>query len=127
MIGDIIGIDGNTVMVKLSININEVQSLINLYTLLEDSNKKTVGEITDIKEGIAYINMLGEIKEGHFISGITRKPSFGASVKLIAPDKINFIKLEQRYKNTKYFIKFNLTSNTKEIRIYSFFYNNTLT
>ena len=101
MIGDIIGIDGNVVMVKVNININEVQNLINLYTLLEDSSKKTVGEITDIKEGTAYINLLGEIRNGQFVSGITKKPSFGATVRLIAPDKVNFIVGVQDYKDNK--------------------------
>ena len=101
MIGDIIGIDGNVVMVKVNININQVQNLINLYTLLEDSSKKTVGEITDIKEGTAYINLLGEIRNGQFVSGITKKPSFGATVRLIAPDKVNFIVGVQDYKDNK--------------------------
>jgi len=101
MIGDIIGIDGNVVMVKVNININQVQNLINLYTLLEDSSKKTVGEITDIKEGTAYINLLGEIRNGQFVSGITKKPSFGATVRLIAPDKVNFIVGVKDYKDNK--------------------------
>lgn len=101
MIGDIIGIDGNIVIVKMNININEVQNLINLYTLLEDSSKKTVGEITDIKDGNAYINMLGEIRNGRFVSGITKKPSFGATVRLISPDKINFIVGVENYQDNK--------------------------
>lgn len=101
MIGDIIGIDGNTVIVKLNININEIQNLINLYTLLEDSSKKIVGEITDIKEGLAYINLLGEIREKNFVYGITKKPSFGAAVRLIAADKINFIIGVENYQDNK--------------------------
>ncbi len=101
MIGEIVAIDGNIVSVKLSINIKEVQNLINLYVLLEDSKQKTVGEITDINKETAFINMLGEIKGGRFVSGITKKPSFGSSVKLIAPNKINFIVGVENYQDDK--------------------------
>ncbi len=99
MIGEISAIEGNIVSVKLSINIKEVQNLINLYVLLEDSKQKTVGEITDINQETAFINMLGEIRNGRFVSGITKKPSFGASVRLIAPNKINFIVGVENYKD----------------------------
>ncbi len=101
MLGNIIGIDANIVNVKLTLNINEVQSLINLYVILEDSVEKVVGEITDIKDGVAFINMLGQIKDGKFVSGITKKPSFGAQVKLIAPDKVNFIVGVENYQDDR--------------------------
>ena len=101
MIGNIVGIDGNMVHVKLSININEVQNLINLYVVFEDSEKRIVGEISDIKDEKAYINMVGEIKDGKFISGITKKPSFGASVKLIAGNKIKFIVGVENYEDNQ--------------------------
>ncbi len=101
MIGEIIAIDGNIVNVKLGINVKEVQNLINLYVLLEDSQQRTVGEITDINKEVAFINLLGEIRDGKFVSGITKKPSFGASVKLIAPDKVNFIVGVDHYQEDK--------------------------
>lgn len=101
MIGSIAGIDGNTVLVKLSLKIDEVQSLINLYVIMEDSIQKVIGEITDIKDGMAYINMVGEIKDEHFVPGITKKPSFGATIKLIAPNKINFIVGVEDYQDNK--------------------------
>lgn len=101
MIGNIVGIDGNTVHVKLTINIDEVQNLINLYVIFEESDKKIVGEISDIKEGKAYINMVGEIVDGRFVSGITKKPSFGASVKLIAGNKIKFIVGVEHYQDNQ--------------------------
>lgn len=91
MIGNIIGIDENMLLVKLSINVEEVPSLVNLYVIISDSQKELIGEITDIKEGIAYINLSGEVIDGKFMAGVNRKPSFGASVKLINPDKIDFV------------------------------------
>jgi hypothetical protein len=45
---------------------------------MEESTKMLVGEIADIKEGIAYINLVGEIQNGSFVFGVIRKPSFSA-------------------------------------------------
>ena len=101
MIGNIVGIDGNMALIKLSLDMREVQSLINLYVVMEDSKQKIVGEITDIKDGIAFVNMVGEIKENHFVSGVTRKPSFGSSINLISPNKINFIVGVEDYQEAK--------------------------
>ena len=101
MIGNIIGIDGNTVIVKLSLKMSEVQNLVNLYVVMEDSRQKVVGEITDITDGLAYVNMVGEIKQNHFVTGITKKPSFGASIMLIAPDKIKYIVGVEDYQDNR--------------------------
>lgn len=101
MIGNIIGIDGNTALIKLTLDMSEVQSLINLYVVMEDSKQRIVGEITDIKDGIAYVNMVGEIRDNKFVSGVTRKPSFGSSITLISPNKINFIVGVEDYQDSR--------------------------
>lgn len=91
MIGNIIGIEENTVFVKLNIKIEEVDSLINLYVVMEDKTKKIIGEIANIKDLIAEINLVGELKGSAFVPGVIKKPSFGSTVKLIARDKVDFI------------------------------------
>jgi len=101
MIGNIVGIDGNKVLIKLAVKVEEVQSLINLYVIMEDPSQKTVGEITDIKSDVAHVHLVGEIIDGHFVPGITRKPSFGASIKLISPNKINFILGVENYQDNQ--------------------------
>ena len=91
ILGTIIGIEEDTVLLKLAINVNEFQSLINLHVVMEDPDKMLVGEIVDIKDGIAYINLVGELNGNQFIFGVIRKPSFGAKVKLISKEKIPMI------------------------------------
>ena len=76
MIGDIIGIDENIVTVKLNIKIEEVQSLINFYVIMDDGDRKIIGEIIDISDGNAYINLAGEMIDNRFVAGVNRKPSF---------------------------------------------------
>lgn len=91
MLGKIIGIDDNTVMIKLSINLEEVPSLIDLYVIFEDSHRKFIGEVSDVKEGIAYINLLGEFNDDKFVFGVSKKPAFSAAVKLVSKEKIQYI------------------------------------
>ena len=91
MLGKIVGIEDNTVKLKLSINLEETRSIMNLYVLIEDSEKKLIGEVTDIKDGIAIINLLGEFSGDKFLFGVSKKPSFAATTKLISPDKMKYV------------------------------------
>lgn len=91
MLGTIIGINEDTVLLKLAINLNEFQNLINLHVIMEDGDNMIVGEIVDIKDGIAYINLVGELVNNNFVFGVIKKPSFGARVKLISKEKIPMI------------------------------------
>ena len=88
MIGNIIGIEENTVLINLNIDLNKIQNLIGLMVVMEDGDKKIVGEIANIKNNIGYINLLGEIRNDKFISGVINKPSFSAVIKLISKEKI---------------------------------------
>ena len=59
MLGKIIGIEEDTVLVKLNIDLDKFQNLVNLHVVMEDADKIMVEEITDIKDGIAYVNLFG--------------------------------------------------------------------
>lgn len=91
MLGKILGIQENIVFLKLNVNLDEMQSIINLYVLLEDKERKLIGEIVDIKNDIASINLVGEFFDEKFVFGVSKKPSFSATSKLISKEKINNI------------------------------------
>ena len=91
MLGKIISIEENIIFLKLNVNLEEMQNIINLYVLLEDKERKLIGEIVDIKNGVASIKLVGEFFEGKFLFGISKKPSFSATSKLISKEKINSI------------------------------------
>ena len=91
MLGNIIAIEENTVLVNLNIDLNKVQNLVNLMAIMEDNSKKIIGEIVNIKNNIAYINLLGEIKNDKFVYGVINKPSFSSVIKLISKEKIPMI------------------------------------
>lgn len=91
MLGNVIGIEENVVQLKLKVDLEKVQNLINMYVVFEEETKLIVGEIIDIKDGIAYINLLGEFINEKFVFGVVKKPSFGSSVKLVSKEKIPLI------------------------------------
>lgn len=91
MLGNIIGIQDNVILLKLNVELDKVQNLINMYVVFEEDNKLIVGETIDIKENIAYINLMGEFINGKFVFGVIRKPSFGSVVKLVSKEKIPLI------------------------------------
>ena len=91
MLGKIIEIEGTTVTIDLSIDVTAVQSLINLYVLMNDRNRNFVGEIMSVSGKKAKINLVGEFINSQFVSGISKRPSFAAKVNLISAAYINKI------------------------------------
>lgn len=91
MLGNIIGINDNEIMLKLTVDVSKMSNLISTHVIMEDSERQCIGEITDIRDGIAYINLLGEIIDGSFVFGVINKPSFGSIVKLVSKEKVPII------------------------------------
>jgi len=98
MLGNVIGIEENSVLIKLAIDISKFENLINIHVVMDDDKRKIVGEIIDIKDGIAYVNLLGEIINNKFVFGVMVKPSFSSVVKLISKEKIPMIIGVENYK-----------------------------
>lgn len=106
MIGTIIGIEENEILLHLTIDMSKAQNLVNLYVTMTDPEKCIVGEITNIKDGIAYINMLGEMSDDKFVFGVVRKPSFSAKVELITDENqiVKIIGIEDYKENEHMYI-----------------------
>lgn len=91
MLGKIIGIEDGIVLLKLELDPEKMQNIVNLYVIMEDDDKRIIGEITGLNENIAKISMVGEIIEDRFVSGIISSISFGARVRLISKEKIGIL------------------------------------
>lgn len=101
MLGHIVGIIDEQILLKLAIDITKFENLVNVYVIIEDNNKKIIGEIIDIKDGIAYINLLGELINDKFVFGVMTKPSFSSTVKLISKEKVPMIISIDNYQEDK--------------------------
>ena len=101
MLGKIIAIEENIVIVDLEIDITKVDSLISHHVLMQDDKRKIVGEVIDVRDNKAYVNLLGEIIKSKFVFGVIRKPSFGSKVTLISDDKVDKIISVDDYREDK--------------------------
>lgn len=101
MLGKIIGIEENMVTIQLSVDLNRIQSLINLYVVMEDDGKTLIGEVVNLNGNIASVNLIGEMINDKFIFGVIRKPSFASKVMLISREKIPLIIGLPDYKDGK--------------------------
>ncbi len=102
MLGTIIGIEENFVLIRLNIELDKYQSILNLHVVMEDSESRIVGEIDHIIDGVAYVNLLGEFHGNDFVFGVIKKPSFGSSVKLISKERIPMIIGIDQYAENKH-------------------------
>ncbi len=91
MIGSILSIENNLITVKLSIDINKQSNLINIHVIFEDDKQKIVGEIVDLNQEVAKVQIEGQIKNGVFLPGITKKPSFQAQVRIVQMEELALI------------------------------------
>ena len=91
MLGNIVGFYNNQLLIRLSIELDKFQSIINLYVIMQDQDNKYVGEVVDVKDNIAYVSLLGEFKGDAFVPGVLKTPSFSATVRLISKERMNLI------------------------------------
>ena len=99
MIGNIIDILENSVIVKLTIDITTQANLVNIHVVFEDGEKKIVGEIMNIGIDTAKISIVGEIIGNRFLPGVTKKPSFKTTIRIITMDELALILGDQQIKN----------------------------
>lgn len=63
-------------------------NLMNLHVVFEDADKKVLGEVDDLKEGIVKVRFLGEFVDGELFGGVIRKPSLDASIRVVNEEEI---------------------------------------
>ena len=92
MLGRIEEIIDNTVVINLSIDINEQPNLVNLHVIFEDgTDRKVVAEIANTNKKQMFATIVGEIKDGRFTPGASAKPSFKCTVRLIKKEELELL------------------------------------
>ena len=89
-LGKIINISEDQATIKLTSN-NIANNLMNLHVILEDKDKRILGEVEDIGKETILVNFLGEFNERGFISGVLRKPALDSKVRIINGEEIAII------------------------------------
>lgn len=81
MFEQILSITKNYAIVKVSNNIND--DILNYNVILEDNDKKILGEIDEVVNNEAKISFLGEYINNRFFSGIIRRPTLHSNIRII--------------------------------------------
>ena len=81
MFEKILSITKNYAIVKISNNISD--DILNYNVVLEDKEKKILGEIEEVIDSNAKISFLGEFIDGRFYSGIIRRPTLNSNIRII--------------------------------------------
>lgn len=91
MFDKIVYISDHLAHVKLNPDVPLTINLMNLHVIFEDSDKKILGEVDDLNEGIVRVRFLGELINGVLFGGVIRKPSLDASIRVIKEEEIPLI------------------------------------
>ena len=87
MFEKILSITKNYAIVKISNNISD--DILNYNVIFEDNNKKILGEIEEIINNEVKISFLGEYIDNKFFSGIIRRPTLNANVRIINQQELS--------------------------------------
>ena len=101
-LGKIINIDGNYVIVKIGFDISTNSNLMNVHVIFEDGNKTIVGEILKVTIDELTIGVVGEVRSGVFVPGISSKPSFTAIPRIIKKEELALIFGPEEIDNSDY-------------------------
>ena len=102
MLGTIIGIEEDTVLVSINVDLNKINNLVGFHVVMESDDYKIVGEVSHLKDNIAYVNLLGEFINDKFVFGIVHKPAFSSSVKIVSKERIPLIIGIDKYEENRH-------------------------
>ena len=86
MFKEIVAISKNYAMVRIEGTTDD--DLLNMNLVFEDGAKKILGEVDEVDSNQVKVSFLGEFENGKFHSGIIRKPSLSAKVRMINKEEL---------------------------------------
>lgn len=91
MLEKIIFVNDNSAKIRITTDETLSKDLMNLHLVFDDGERKTLGEIAQIDDGVVTVEFLGEFKDDGFVPGIIKKPKLNSNVRLISEDELNII------------------------------------
>ena len=88
--GHIKTIDNNEIIVE-NLGGKNISGLMNCHVIIEENNRKVVGEIIYFNDTTIKILLVGEIINNDFISGVIKKPSGNSIIRIINQGELELI------------------------------------
>lgn len=99
MIGTILNIDQNFLELQLSFDVTKSRNIIGSFLLIRDVDNQFIGEVDRIVGAHAFVRIIGEYRNGSFLYGTIKRPSFKAEVYLVAREFIPVILGQNSHQN----------------------------
>ena len=91
MIGKVIEIGKTSVIVELAIDDAQKKNIINFHVAFDTDKSTIIGEISSINKSTAEVTLVGEINEGRFVPGISKKPFYMEPCRIITNAELPII------------------------------------
>lgn len=91
MIGKVIGIGKTSVTIELVIDDSQKKNIVNYHVAFDTDKATIIGEISSINKSTAEVTLVGEINEGKFVPGISKKPFYMEPCRIITNAELPII------------------------------------
>lgn len=91
MIGKIISISDNNVDIDLNVDEEQRKNLINFHVVFDLEDRKVIGEVSAVTYDRAFITLIGEMINDVFVPGLSKKPYFGCSCRIVELQELELI------------------------------------
>jgi len=91
MIGNVVEIRKTSVILELVLNDEQKKNLVNYHVAFDTDGVVVIGEIASVGEKNAEVTLVGEINNGVFVPGISKKPFYKAPCRIISNTELPII------------------------------------
>ena len=91
MIGKVIEIGRTSVTIELVIDDTQKKNIINFHVAFDTDKTTIIGEISSINKSTAEVALVGEINEGRFVPGISKRPFYMEPCRIITNAELPII------------------------------------
>ena len=91
MIGKVIEIGKTSVTIELVIDDTQKKNIINFHVAFDTDKTTIIGEISSINKSTAEVALVGEINEGRFVPGISKRPFYMEPCRIITNAELPII------------------------------------
>lgn len=96
MFGKVVEVNKNLVKMVNGTNISQ-PGIMNYHVVYDEPDRKIVGEVVSCDDKFIEVNLVGEIRDNLFTSGVLKKPSFQKPCRIIAKSELEMLIGKQNY------------------------------
>lgn len=90
-LGKVVAVHDNVITVNLMEDIVKLPNLVNTHVIFEYKDERVVGEVVETETTNIKINVIGEIINGNFVTGLNRKPDYNSIIRPVNQPEITLI------------------------------------